>query len=411
MTTTLTTTLAPPRTRPGLYPPTVEPASRALPLPEFLLRFVANPLSTVPRAAFEEGIVVSRLGRSVMAWVTDPALIETVLLHEAERFPKTPLEKQVFGRTLGDGLLTSQGATWRWQRRTAAPLFRPADLAGLVPAMSRAAEAQLARWRAHRAGSVQPIDRAMTETTFHVISDTMFAGSADAEAAAILHAAETVLVSVSWDIAAAMLHFPSWLWYPGKYRRRRAGRALRAAVAAILARRQASGLEGDDLLVRLARARDPETGAPMSQKQLIDNLLTFLAAGHETTAKALTCSLYLLARAPYGRRHPAEIMPWWATAVGAEHSTGFLTRAVEEACASIRRPHHARLAARTSLGQDLKGCHVTSRSCRAPPPRCGRTPTASTRSGSCRSAGAASRARSSCRSASARAPASAPRSP
>jgi cytochrome P450 len=143
-----------------------------------------------------------------------------------------------------------------------------------------------------------PVDRAMTETTFHVISESMFAGSADAEAAAILRAAEKVLVSVSWDIAAAMLRFPGWLWYPGKYGRRRAGVALRAAVAAILARRQAARLEGDDLLVRLARARDPETGAPMSERQLIDNLLTFLAAGHETTAKALTWALYLVARAP-----------------------------------------------------------------------------------------------------------------
>lgn len=67
---------------------------------------------------------------------------------------------------------------------------------------------------------------------------------------------------------------------------------------AILARRRADGLEGDDLLARLARAQDPETGAPMSDRQLIDDLLTFLGAGHETTARALTWTLYLLARAP-----------------------------------------------------------------------------------------------------------------
>ena len=95
-----------------------------------------------------------------------------------------------------------------------------------------------------------------------------------------------------------MLRFPRWLWYPGKFRRRRAGRRQRQAVAAILIRRRADGLAGDDLLARLARAQVPETGEPMSQKQLLDNLLTFLAAGHETTAKALTWTLYLIARAP-----------------------------------------------------------------------------------------------------------------
>jgi cytochrome P450 len=138
----------------------------------------------------------------------------------------------------------------------------------------------------------------MTETTFHVISATMFAGSADAEASAILKAADGALATISWDIAAAMLRVPQWLWYPGKLKRRRSARRLRAAVATILARRRAAGLQGEDLLARLARAQDPETGEPMSQKQLIDNLVTFLAAGHETTAKALTWTLYLLARAP-----------------------------------------------------------------------------------------------------------------
>ena len=110
----------------------------------------------------------------------------------------------MFESTLGDGILTSQGASWRWQRRTAAPLFRPTDLTSLVPAMSAAAEAQLARWAAMPPGPVQAIDRDMTETTFRVISATMFAGSADAEAAEILRCADKALSTISWDIAAAV---------------------------------------------------------------------------------------------------------------------------------------------------------------------------------------------------------------
>jgi cytochrome P450 len=59
---------------------------------------------------------------------------------------------------------------------------------------------------------------------------------------------------------------------------------------------QAAGRESDDLLDRLIRARDPESGAAMDDEQLVDNLLTFYLAGHETTAKALTWTLYLLSR-------------------------------------------------------------------------------------------------------------------
>jgi cytochrome P450 len=284
--------------KPGLYPPTVPGFQGRLSLPTFLLHFVRNPLTSLPQAIYEEGIVVYDGGRFVTVFVSDPALIEEVLLHRAEQFPKTLLERRIFERLLGDGILTSQGASWRWQRRTAAPLFRPADLASLVPAMSAAGAAQLARWSARPPGTLQPIDRDMSETTFQVISHTMFAGSADREAAEIMQSADIALSSVSWDIAAALVHLPAWVWYPGKYKRRRAGDRLRAAVSSLLDRRRAEGLGGDDLLARLARAQDPETGAPMSEAQLIDNLVTFLIAGHETTAKALTWTLYLLARAP-----------------------------------------------------------------------------------------------------------------
>ncbi len=303
----MTTVLAP-QPDAALYPPTVVSPPRPLAPWRFLFAFVRNPLSSMPRPVFEEPIVEFDNGRGGVAYVTAPALIEKVLLQSSAQFPKTPLEKRVFHHTLGDGILTSEGASWRWQRRTAAPLFRPADLASLVPAMTTAAEEQIARWRTRPPGAVAAIDRDMTETTFRVISATMFAGGADAEATAILEAADGALATISWDIAAAMLRFPPWLWYPGKYRRRRSARLLRGAVATILERRRADGLAGEDLLARLARAQDPETGEPMSEKQLVDNLLTFLAAGHETTAKALTWTLYLIARAPqWQERMLAEI--------------------------------------------------------------------------------------------------------
>jgi cytochrome P450 len=328
----MTTVLAP-QLDVALYPPTVVPPPRPLPLLQFLFRFVRNPLLSLPRPIYEEPILVrdNGYGRGAVAWVTGPALIEKVLLQASAQFPKTPLEKRVFHRTLGDGILTSEGASWRWQRRTAAPLFRPADLASLVPTMTAAAEDQVARWRGREAGAVAAIDHDMTETTYRVISATMFGGSADAEAEAIMQAADLALATISWDIAAAVVRLPEWMWYPGKLRRRRAARVLRGAVSAILARRRAAGLQGDDLLARLARAQDPETGAPMSEDQLVDNLLTFLAAGHETTAKALTWTLYLLARAPQCQeRILAEVRAVVGSdAVTAEHLERLpITRAV-----------------------------------------------------------------------------------
>ena len=106
----------------ALYPPTVRPPVQPLPLRRFLFTFVRNPLSSLPQAVYEQPIVVFDNGRRALAWVTAPALTEKVLLHSSAQFPKTSLEKRVFQHTLGDGILTSEGASWRWQRRTAAPM-------------------------------------------------------------------------------------------------------------------------------------------------------------------------------------------------------------------------------------------------------------------------------------------------
>ena len=111
--------------------------------------------------------------------------------------------------------------------------------------MTTAAEEQIARWARVPAGAMHAIDHDMTAVTFNVISRTMFAGSADREAAAILQAADTTLSSISWDIAAAIVELPEWMWVPGRLKRRRAALRLRTAVVeAILARRRADGLPG-----------------------------------------------------------------------------------------------------------------------------------------------------------------------
>lgn len=305
----------------ALYPPTVVPPAQPLPFARFILEFIKNPLLTIARPVYDEGMIVRQNGPRVLAYVTSPTLVEQVLLKEAEVFHKSPVEKQLFRNTLGDGILTSQGASWRWQRRTAAPLFRVSDLNALVPMMTAEGEAQARRWAASVPGSVHAIDADMTETTFRVISSTMFGGKADADTREILAASDEALESVSWDIAAAIMRLPAWVWYPGKHRRRNAGRTLRALTAKMLDKRREAGIEGPDLLGRLLQARDPETGAPMSDSQLVDNLLTFLGAGHETTAKALTWSLYLLARAPeWQDKIAAEVEAICGRApIGSEH--------------------------------------------------------------------------------------------
>ena len=99
----------------ALYPPAVTPPPQPLPLWQFLPRFVRNPLRALPQAVYEEPLFVYHTGGRGTVWVTDPGLVERILLHEHESFPKTPLERRILEPTLGQGILTSEGSAWRWQ--------------------------------------------------------------------------------------------------------------------------------------------------------------------------------------------------------------------------------------------------------------------------------------------------------
>lgn len=294
---------------PLLYPPAVKPAARALPLSLSILRFVRNPLRSIPRSAYREPIVTYGRKRPIVAWVMDPDLLEQILVRETHIFSKTRLDKRVLRPVVGEGLLTADGAHWRWQRKLSSPLFRPADSLRYVPEMVQAGLDQVERWRAAGATHLErDVERDLTETTFSVIARTILAGIDETEGREIQRTGHAYLSPIMWSVAAALLLLPEHLWHPGRNKMRRAAAEGRAVVQRLLDKRRARGLDGDDLVARMMREHNPDTGAPMSDEEIIDNLATFLLAGHETTAKALTWSLYLLARAPdWQERLRAEV--------------------------------------------------------------------------------------------------------
>jgi cytochrome P450 len=281
-----------------LYPPRVIPRDRPMGFLTFFANLLRNPLRVLPAAVYEEDIVVAeRAGRAV-CWITEPSLIKTVLLDKGQDFPRTHITQRILGPLLGNGVLTADGADWKWQRQTAAPVFRHNDLLTFVPTIVDAAERLLDEWRSGAPKALRAIDHDMTMATFNVISHTLLPGG-DAHVRPLIERSNVDYQDrLGWQMAYANIGLPAWMPHPGKLKMRYAERRLRTAVATLVAERRANPTNKDDLLQRLANAKNPETGAQMSEELLIDNLLTFFMAGHETTAKALTWSLYLLARAP-----------------------------------------------------------------------------------------------------------------
>lgn len=283
----------------ALYPPTVTPPARPLSLLPFLRRFIRNPLLAIPQSVYEEPVVTYGKKRTLLAWVTSPALIENILVKNAEQFPKTRLDLRVLRPIVGDGLLTAQSDSWRWQRKIASPPFRHTELLTYVPAMVDAAASCAAQWRERGSASfTTDVEAAMTDVTFAVVARTVLAGISTAEGDRIKSSSRSYLDPISWEVAASILQYPETYWHPGKGRMRRSATELRAIMRRLVAQRRRETAPSSDLLARMLAAKDPDTGDPMPDEIVADNLATFLFAGHETTAKALTWALYILSRAP-----------------------------------------------------------------------------------------------------------------
>src|SRR5206468_7543932 len=193
--------------------------------------------------------------------------------------------------------------SWRLQRRTVAPLFQPAGVAGYLAPMAASVEEMLARWEGYAlAGATIDIAREMTALTYDIISRTVFSHEIETPAEVMGGAITTYFEALGridlWDV----LPLPRWLPRPAFIRAKPARRVFREEVGRLVERRRArlaaSGTVPSDLVTRLMQARDPETGAPLSDVVIHDNLVTFIGAGHETTANALAWTLFLLSEFP-----------------------------------------------------------------------------------------------------------------
>lgn len=255
-----------------------------------------NPLTALPQEIFREKLVLASVAGRQSLYVCDPALIQEALVKNAASLGKGEIARKVLGPALGDGLLTAEGAHWRWQRQSVAAGFQHDKLLGFLPAMIGAAEDTRARWQE----SAAPLDigHEMMRTTFAIIVDTMLSGSANLDVDRVERSISHYLEPTGYVFAYTMLGLPEWLPYPGRARAKAATGYLRESIGELVAARRASGERRGDLLDMLLAATDRETGRAMQDVEIVDNLLTFITAGHETTALGLAWTLHLLAEHP-----------------------------------------------------------------------------------------------------------------
>jgi cytochrome P450 len=256
-----------------------------------------NYVESIPRAAYEQGItrITNRMSDVILA--CEPDLIGEILVDKADAFHRDPATRRAFAPVIGDSaLFLAEGAEWRWQRRAVAPIFRHDTLLSFVPIFAAMAARQVERWRAAKSGA--PVDAAadMTRTTFDIIVEAMLGGSASLDQERFAKALTDNFETIPWHLVYVVLRLPTWMPYPHRGRAMRSRDFLHREVARIIAARRLKPSARPDLLDLLVSAEDPETGRRMTDAEVVNNLLTFISAGHETTAVALTWTLWLLAK-------------------------------------------------------------------------------------------------------------------
>src|SRR5262249_26206200 len=285
-------------------PPAPQPPRGKLGLLALYRGLRNNPIATWGQEAYERPILADHGFMGPFAIVNRPDAIRHVLLDNAANYRRDALQLQKLEPALGRGLLTSERDEWRFQRRTVAPLFQPAAVEAYLPEMVDAVGAMLARWeKAAQTSAIIDAAREMTALTYEIISRTVFSHeletAPDVMGAAVTRFFETHGRIDLWDL----VKFPRWLPRPAEWRVRPATRVFRGEVRRLLQRRRACQAAGqavpDDLVTLLGTARDPETGAALSDETIHDNLVTFIGAGHETTANALGWTLFLLSEFPW----------------------------------------------------------------------------------------------------------------
>jgi cytochrome P450 len=293
------TTLASPRL---FRPPAPQPQRREYNRLELMLALRSNPL-TIWRQDHFEKLHLSGPGMfGFGVYLADPAAIRHVLVDNAANYPKDALQLKVLSPGLGDGLLTAQGEAWRRARRTVAPLFTPKRVALLAKAMQAPIEAHVSRLARRRAGLVVDISQRMTTLTFDVLAETLFSNAIDGGAENFSKALTRYFDTQGRLDPLDLLNAPPWLPRIGRIMAQPSIDFFEQTVRDIASKRTSLIARGEvppaDLLTALIAARDPESGHPLSEVEVGANIVTFIGAGHETTANVLTWSLYLLSRSP-----------------------------------------------------------------------------------------------------------------
>ncbi|MGU3776446.1 cytochrome P450 [Burkholderia metallica] len=262
-----------------------------------LAEYKRNPVTMLLKLQQQYGdIARNRLGPFLTHALAHPDGVQHVLQDNHRNYVRGRFYDN-FKMFFGDGLLTTDGEFWRRHRRVVQPLFHRKQVESHTAAVGDAALALVERWLGQPAHAPFDVVEEMMRVSLRMLGLMLF--NAD-----ISRHADEVGPAVRFGIEAMMPQgnlndfVPRWMPTPFNRRIARARRGIDAIVDAIVAEHRAGRCDTSDVISLLLAARDPDTGAPLTEREVHDEVMTVFLAGHETTGSGMAWGLYALAQHP-----------------------------------------------------------------------------------------------------------------
>ncbi len=271
--------------------PRLAPSPPANPLTGHLGRIRNDVLALLAESVRDFGDVVRfRVGPLTMHLLNHPDHVRHVMIRNRANYDKATRSSENISLICGESLLTSNGPAWRQSRRIIQPMFHRHAVAGFIDTIAGGTRGMLHAWE--RAGEVD-IASEMMKLTFRIVGRCLFGADLEREARSVEGAMHTMVLHTYKRWRSIVNAPPGWPT-PANLGFRKALAEVDAIIARLIAKHRESPPEIPNLLTMLVHGEDAETGLPLDDRAIRNEAITFLLAGHETTANALAWTLYLL---------------------------------------------------------------------------------------------------------------------
>lgn len=322
-----------------------------------VLTAMRNPLETLGTPQYELPVTQYLLMGNFFTASCDPDVIKHVMVDNRHNYKMSHIRQTILRPILGNGLISAEGAEWKHARRTMAPMFTPRNVGRFGEIMSQTTQEELETL--FDGARSKPVKAAplLSRLTYMVLSDTLFSGEIERGSEGVLKDVATALLYMGRPDPVDFMNAPDWVPRLTRLRGLKAVKRIRKQINSITqsrrTRRDAGENLPDDFLSRLLLAKSETDEWAFTDLQIEDHMISFIAAGHETTARALTWMLYLLSNDEAARdRAEQEVDALDVEGTGPQdwpESLPWLTACLEE---TMRLYPPAPMIARHAIGDD-----------------------------------------------------------